>query len=120
MRECFLCGKNGSSDPLDRHHVFGGGLRKKSEKYGLVVDLCHHECHEYGRKAAHQCAETRDYLQRWAQKKVMQEQGWTLDRFVLEFGKNYLSEEELAQLDEAERDEPKGVFCILGAALLPY
>lgn len=50
----------------------------------------------------------------------MQEQGWTLDRFVLEFGKNYLSEEELAQFDEAERDEPEGVFCVLDAALLPY
>lgn len=43
MRSCFLCGRNGSQDPLDRHHCFKGSLRKKSEQYGLVVDLCHHE-----------------------------------------------------------------------------
>lgn len=120
MRECFLCGRNGSSDPLDRHHVFGGGLRKKSEKYGLVVDLCHHECHEYGPRAAHQCAETRNELQRRAQKKVMREQGWDVNKFVWEFGKNYLSDEENAELEKNEQDEPEGVFCILDAALLPY
>ena len=38
---CWLCGANGYSDHLDRHHIFGGPYRKKSEKYGLVVYLCH-------------------------------------------------------------------------------
>lgn len=31
-----LCG---STKWIERHHIFGGALRKKSEKYGLVVDL---------------------------------------------------------------------------------
>ena len=52
-RMCFLCGKNGSEDPLDLHHVFGGPYRKKSEKYGLVVYLCHHDCHIFGKNAVH-------------------------------------------------------------------
>ena len=38
-RICAICGRNGSCDPLDRHHVFGGPLRKLSEKFGAVVDL---------------------------------------------------------------------------------
>jgi len=29
---CYLCGRNGSGDPLDWHHVFGGANKKLSEK----------------------------------------------------------------------------------------
>ena len=57
-RTCWLCGENGSVDHLDRHHIFGGPFRKKSEKYGLVVYLCHRECHIFGLQAAHNNAET--------------------------------------------------------------
>lgn len=52
-RNCWLCGRNGTADPLDKHHIFGGAYRKKSEKYGLCVDLCHHDCHIFGEGAAH-------------------------------------------------------------------
>ena len=34
-RSCWLCGRNGTAEPLDKHHIFGGAYRKKSEKYGL-------------------------------------------------------------------------------------
>lgn len=45
-KRCFLCGATGGADPLDRHHIFPGTAnRKKSEKYGLVVYLCHNRCH---------------------------------------------------------------------------
>lgn len=40
-RSCWLCGRNGTAEPLDKHHIFGGAYRKKSEKYGLTVYLCH-------------------------------------------------------------------------------
>ena len=43
-KRCFLCGRNDSGDPLERHHIFGGANRKKSEKYGLVVYLCGNRC----------------------------------------------------------------------------
>lgn len=97
-RECWLCGANGTRDPLDKHHIFGGALRDKSEKYGATVYLCHSKCHENGPKAAHRCRETRQKLQAYGQRKVMLEQGWTVDEFRLEFGKNHLDEEELAEI----------------------
>lgn len=89
-RCCWLCGKNGSIDPLDRHHIFGGPNRDKSEKYGLVVDLCHHSCHIFGSEAAHRSQETRLLLRKYGQRKAMEEQGWTTEDFIREFGKNYL------------------------------
>lgn len=92
-RQCFLCGRNGSKDPLDRHHCFGGALKRKSEKYGLLVDLCHHDCHIFGAEAVHNNKENRLKVQRWAQRKAMREQGWNTDDFIREFGRNYLEEE---------------------------
>lgn len=92
-RQCFLCGRNGSEDPLDRHHCFGGALKRKSEKYGLLVDLCHHDCHIFGAEAVHNNKENRLRVQRWAQRKAMREQGWNTDDFIREFGQNYLEEE---------------------------
>lgn len=35
MDVCFFTG----SAVVERHHIFGGALRKKSEKYGFVVPL---------------------------------------------------------------------------------
>lgn len=93
MRSCFLCGRNGAADPLDRHHIFGAAYRSKSEKYGLVVDLCHHRCHIFGENAVHRNAETMQLLREYGQRKAMAEQGWSIDQFRKEFGKNYLQEE---------------------------
>ena len=90
MRKCWLCGRNGSVDPLDRHHIFGGPNRKKSEKYGLVVDLCHHDCHIFGPKAAHNNAETMQKLREYGQRKAMEENDWTTADFIREFDRNYL------------------------------
>ena len=91
MRSCFLCGRNGSSDPLDRHHIFNGPYRKKSEKYDLVVDLCHYRCHIFGKYAVHNNPEAMLYLKQRGQEKVMREQGWDTKRFIREFGKNYIA-----------------------------
>lgn len=99
MAHCWLCGRNGTADPLDRHHIFGGAYRKKSEKYGLVVYLCHSECHIFGAKAAHRSRETADRLCRWGQAKAMRENGWTTERFMQEFGRNYI-------LNESPEDAP--------------
>lgn len=89
-RECFLCGANGARDPLDRHHIFGGSLRKKSERYGLVVDLCHNQCHIFGPNAVHHNKEAMLRLKQYGQKKAMLEQGWSVEEFIREFGKNYI------------------------------
>ena len=91
---CWLCGRNGSNDPLERHHIFGGPCRDKSEQYGLVVYLCGNRCHRLGKDAAHRSAGTRSLLRRYGQKKAMEELGWTVDEFRAVFGKNYLEEGE--------------------------
>lgn len=90
---CWLCGRNGATDPLDEHHIFNGANRSKSERYGLTVYLCHSRCHIYGQYAAHRNFETRRRLQKYGQKKAMEENGWTVADFVREFGRNYLEEE---------------------------
>lgn len=92
-RECWLCHRNGCGDPLDKHHIFGGANRNKSERYGLYVYLCHHRCHENGEKAVHRDPETAQKLHEYGQRLAMEEQGWTADEFRFEFGKNYLLDE---------------------------
>ena len=74
---------------MEEHHVFGGARRKKSEKYGLVVDLCH-ACHNEPPRGAHHNKDTALYLHQWGQRKAMLEQGWSTYDFIREFGKNYL------------------------------
>ena len=102
---------------MDKHHIFGGSLRKKSEKYGLVVQLCHHDCHIFGEHAVHRNPAERERLQKRGQCRAMQENGWSAEEFVWEFGKNYLDEDELAALGAPEEDG--GGFCILPDMELP-
>jgi methionine aminopeptidase len=90
MKECFLCGRNGNGDRLERHHIFGGSRRKLSEKYGLVVDLCGDRCHRNGRYSVHKNAEVQKYLHEYGQKKAMEENVWTVREFINVFGKNYI------------------------------
>lgn len=58
-----------------------------------MVDLCHHDCHIFGPEAVHRNRENMLMLRRSGQRRVMREQGWTVEDFVREFGKNYLEEE---------------------------
>lgn len=89
-KRCFLCGRNDSGDPLERHHIFGGANRKKSEKYGFVVYLCGNRCHRNGRGAVHKNGDQMRRLRRYGQLKAMEEQRWTEADFRREFGKSYL------------------------------
>lgn len=65
-------------------------MRSKSEKYGLVVYLCHDRCHCFGGYSVHKNAKTMLQLKRYGQLKAMREQNWTEDDFRREFGKSYL------------------------------
>jgi len=89
---CWLCGSS-TGEHKDLHHVYGGGMRNTSEKYGLVVYLCHHNCHEYGKQAVHQNKETRQKLQDWSQRKAMEYYGWSMDDWMNRMYKNYLLED---------------------------
>lgn len=85
-RKCFLCG---SHVWIESHHIFGGANRKKSDKLGLVVDLCHY-CHNEPPNGVHHNREAMLEIRRYGQRKAMQEQGWTTEKFIKEFGRNYL------------------------------
>lgn len=83
---CDLCGKWAS---LERHHIFGGANRPLSEKYGLVVNLCH-ECHNEPPEGVHFNAKRMLALRRWAQKQAMEHYGWDEAEFIKIFGRSYL------------------------------
>ena len=52
--------------------------------------LCGNRCHRLGKEAVHNNAETMRRLKQWGQQKLMDENGWTVEDFIREFGKNYL------------------------------
>lgn len=83
---CFFCDSN---IWLEWHHIFGAALKKKSEKYGLMVRLCHY-CHNEQPYGVHQNREQRRHLQAIAQKIAMEKFNWNTEDFTVEFYKNYL------------------------------
>lgn len=90
-RRCYLCGEPTTFyDPLAKHHIFGGALRKKSEKYGLTVFLHNNKCHIYGKNAVHRNARVNRELQAKAQKIAMEKYGWSVEDFRREFYKSYI------------------------------
>ena len=89
--KCFLCGRWGADA---RHHAFGGANRKLSEKYGAWVWLHNRPCHIQSPIAVHNNKENNMKVKRYCQRKVMEEQGWTIADFRKVFVKNYLDEVE--------------------------
>ena len=86
-KECYI---TGSTDNLHLHHIlFGTGLRKLSDKYGLTVWLRAdwHNMADYG---VHFNKELDLKLKQKAQKKAMKHYGWSVEDFIDIFGKNYL------------------------------
>lgn len=84
VRKCYLCG---ATSWLERHHVFGGPYRTKSDNYGYVVDLCHY-CHNEPPNGVHHNKANMDKLRRIFQRKF--EETGTREEFIREFGRNYL------------------------------
>lgn len=85
---CFLCGANGSGDPLNRHEVFGGANRQKSKRLGLWVNLCHTRCHQ-GPHGVHRDAEKARKLKQCAERIARKRYGWGKEDFIREFGRSY-------------------------------
>ena len=70
--------------------LFGGPYRKKSDRYGLTVYLCHNSCHIFGKNAVHNNRAQDVRLKRLGQKAWMERQGKSAEYFINEFGRNYL------------------------------
>lgn len=112
---CFLCG---NYETVERHHIFQGALRKKADRYKLTVMLCPW-CHQYDPDSVHRSAETRLVLHKYGQRKAMREQGWSVEDFIREFGRNYLDEDELAEPEETPEDNP-AAFRVTEDVYLPF
>lgn len=71
---------------LETHHIYAGqGRRKKSDKYGAVIQVCH-ECH----MAIHEHPKEYEYIKRNTQIVLMHKNNWDKEDFIREFGKSYL------------------------------
>lgn len=84
MNHCFICDEVGMTET---HHIFGAAMRQKSDRLGLVVELCR-ECH----RKVHSDRNLMQFLHEQGQRKAMEENNWTIEDFRREFHKNYLEE----------------------------
>ena len=84
MEHCFLTGMC----PVERHHIFGGPNRERSEKYGFVVPL-YPTKHPNGVHAGRDAKEIDIQLKMMAQEYFEAHYG-TRDDFRRELGKSYL------------------------------
>lgn len=89
-KECLVCG---TTSMLERHHVFGGAYRKKSERDGLTVYLCHYH-HNEPPEGVHHNRQNMDKLRQWAEKLWLIHYDKTIDDFIKEYGRNYLTGQE--------------------------
>lgn len=87
--KCYLCSRNGCSDRLEEHHVFGGSNRKFSEEDGLKVYLCGDRCHRNGPFSAHRNKQIAAFLHRKGQIAWMQKYG-SFEEFRKRYGRNYI------------------------------
>ena len=90
-KTCYLCGRNGAGDRLEKHHIFGGANRKKSEEDGLWVWLCGDRCHRNGKGSAHKSAVEAMILHTVGQLAWEQTYGSRAE-FMKRYGKNFLGD----------------------------
>ena len=86
-KECFRCR---TAEGLHEHHIFGGGRRELSEKYGLKVYLCGKH-HNLSNEGVHFNPAFDRALKKLAQRVF--EHVYGHDMFMKIFGKNYLGDE---------------------------
>lgn len=84
---CFICKRYGQTE---EHHIFGGvANRKKAERDGLKVYLCHW-CHNEAPNGVHFNKDRNERLRQIGQKAWMEHYGKTIEDFIKEYGRNYL------------------------------
>lgn len=83
---CHMCGRYG---PTETHHIYNGPNRKKADRMGLTVQLCHW-CHNEPPGGVHFDQSADLALKRETQLQVMEDYGWTTQDFIREFGKSYI------------------------------
>ena len=81
---CYLCGAYGKTE---EHHVFGGPVRKTSDRYGLVVHICR-DCHSLIHDSE-KGADLKLYLHQRGQM-IYEERFGNRQAFIQEFIRSYL------------------------------
>lgn len=84
MDHCYFTG----SPVVERHHIFGGFNRHRSEKYGYILPV-HPAYHPNGTQAGPDWKEVDTKYKQWAQEHYEANHG-TREDFIKEFGRNYL------------------------------
>lgn len=119
---CYLCMRlhddYSRKSVLQEHHViFGRGLKKLSEHYGLKVYLCfQHHTYDGGPEAVHRNDKIRRYLDEEAQRAF--EKTYPHLVFVDVFGKNVLNEP-MRQQSCAQVADPAAGFMMLDNPVPP-
>ena len=83
---CYLCKR---CTRTENHHIFGGANRKKADKEGLMVYLCHY-CHNEPPNGVHFNREQNIRLKQIGQRTWMKHYNKTIEDFIKEYGKNYI------------------------------
>ncbi len=81
MNICYLCGDTAT----DRHHIFNGAMRNKSEEYNAVINVCR-ECHDL----IHKDYSLRESLKAEFQHRIMCDNNMSISQWMETFHKNYL------------------------------
>lgn len=84
MDHCMYTG----TAPVERHHIFGGPNKKRSEKYGFIAPL-RPDLHPNGVFAG-QGAKAVDLALKMKAQTYYEEHYGTKEDFIREFGKSYL------------------------------
>ena len=84
MDHCYFTG----TAPVERHHIYGGANRARSEKYGYIIPLAPH-LHPNGVSAGKNAREIDLHLKQMAQRHYEERHG-TREDFIKEFGKSWL------------------------------
>lgn len=84
-----VCYITGDEYNLHKHHVFNGANRKLSEKYGLVIYL-RADWHNMEKYSVHMDAKLDRKIKAEVQQKAMEHYDWTVDDFIIIFGKSYI------------------------------
>ena len=83
LEHCYICG----SPDVEIHHIFGGANRKNSERYGLIVPLCHRHHNEPPNGVHHNAYQMRK-MHELGQRRF--ETVASREEFMRIFGRNYL------------------------------
>lgn len=120
---CYLCMRlhddYSRKSMLQEHHViFGRGLKKLSEHYGLKVYLClQHHTYDGGSEAVHRNNKIRRYMDEEAQRAF--EKTYPHLVFMDVFGKNVLNEQRRQQSCVVKVADPAAGFMMLDNPVPP-